>query len=119
MRTPSSSRPVWLWFLVARAPAVLGLLLYGRPGVSKEGGITVTVGPAHADVIGTDNVAIQKAIDRVAAAGGGTVVIEAWRREYNESRPHRALGERTPSEFANEVAGTRDFIGQTTAENSP
>ena len=26
--------------------------------------------------------------------------IEAWRREYNESRPHRALGERTPAEFA-------------------
>jgi putative transposase len=27
-------------------------------------------------------------------------VIESWRREYNESRPHRSLGERTPSEFA-------------------
>ncbi len=26
--------------------------------------------------------------------------IEAWQREYNESRPHRALGERTPNEFA-------------------
>jgi transposase InsO family protein len=26
--------------------------------------------------------------------------IESWRREYNESRPHRALGERTPQEFA-------------------
>ena len=25
--------------------------------------------------------------------------IEAWRREYNESRPHRSPGERTPSEF--------------------
>ena len=39
--------------------------------------MTVTVGPAGADVIGTDNVAIQKAVDRVAAAGGGTVVIKA------------------------------------------
>lgn len=28
-------------------------------------------------------------------------LIESWRREYNESRPHRSLGERTPSEFAN------------------
>jgi hypothetical protein len=37
----------------------------------------VTVGPAEADVIGTDEVAIQKAIDRVAAAGGGTVLIKA------------------------------------------
>ena len=26
--------------------------------------------------------------------------IEAWRRDYNESRPHMALGERTPEEFA-------------------
>jgi putative transposase len=26
--------------------------------------------------------------------------IEAWRREYNESRPHRALGEIPPAEFA-------------------
>ena len=26
-------------------------------------------------------------------------IIEAWRQEYNESRPHRALGERTPNEF--------------------
>jgi parallel beta-helix repeat protein len=39
--------------------------------------MTVTVGPADADVIGTDGVAIQKAVDRVAAAGGGTVVIKA------------------------------------------
>jgi putative transposase len=46
-------------------------------------------------------------------------IIEAWRREYNESRPHRALGERTPNEFANEVAASRDFIGLQNAENSP
>jgi putative transposase len=26
--------------------------------------------------------------------------IEAWRREYNESRPHQALNEQTPEEFA-------------------
>ncbi len=44
---------------------------------SQTEGLTVTVGPADADVIGTDNLAIQKAIDRVAAAGGGTVVIKA------------------------------------------
>jgi putative transposase len=45
--------------------------------------------------------------------------IEAWRKEYNESRPHRALGERTPNEFAKEVAASRDFLGTQTAENSP
>ena len=46
-------------------------------------------------------------------------IVETWRNEYNESRPHRALGERTPNEFANENAARRDFIGLQTAENSP
>jgi putative transposase len=46
-------------------------------------------------------------------------IVETWRREYNESRPHRALGERTPNEFANEIAASRDLIGSQTAENSP
>ena len=45
-------------------------------------------------------------------------VIEAWRHEYNESRPHRALGERTPNEIANEFAASRELIGSQTAENS-
>jgi hypothetical protein len=45
------------------------------PGQSNP--MTVTVGPAGADVIGTDNVAIQQAIDRVAKAGGGTVLVKA------------------------------------------
>jgi transposase InsO family protein len=26
--------------------------------------------------------------------------IKAWRTDYNESRPHRALGNRTPKKFA-------------------
>src|SRR5271154_2108774 len=34
-------------------------------------------------------------------------LIEAWRREYNESRPHASLGDRTPSEFASESAASR------------
>ena len=45
-------------------------------------------------------------------------VIETWRREYNESRPHRALGERTPNEIANEFAASRELIGKQTAEDS-
>jgi putative transposase len=45
--------------------------------------------------------------------------IEAWQREYNESRPHRALGERTPNEFAHEIAASRDLMSFKTAENSP
>ena len=31
--------------------------------------------------------------------------IEAWRREYNEERPHSSLGRRTPREYAQAVAG--------------
>jgi putative transposase len=45
--------------------------------------------------------------------------IEAWRKEYNASRPHKALGGRTPNEFANGIAASRDSIGMQTAENSP
>ncbi len=45
--------------------------------------------------------------------------IEAWRKEYNDSRPHRALGERTPNEFAKESAASRALLGPQTAENSP
>ncbi|MBI1940608.1 MAG: right-handed parallel beta-helix repeat-containing protein [Acidobacteria bacterium] len=43
----------------------------------EERSIIVTVGPADTDIIGTDNVAIQKAIDQVARAGGGTVLVKA------------------------------------------
>jgi len=31
---------------------------------------------------------------------GARQTIEAWRRDYNEVRPHSALGNRTPQEFA-------------------
>jgi putative transposase len=37
-----------------------------------------------------------------ATAAEAKESIEAWRKEYNETRPHRALGERTPNEFAKE-----------------
>ena len=46
-------------------------------------------------------------------------IVETWRVEYNESRPHRSLGEKTPNGFANEIAASRDFIGMQAAENSP
>lgn len=46
-------------------------------------------------------------------------VIESWRREYNESRPHRSLGERTPSEFACQIALNGDLPGSQTVGNSP
>jgi putative transposase len=45
--------------------------------------------------------------------------IEAWRREYNESRPHRALQDRTPEEFAKRVAENHLSEPIITAGNSP
>ncbi len=36
-------------------------------------------------------------------------LIQGWRSEYNASRPHRALGERTPNEFARQIAASRDL----------
>ena len=36
-----------------------------------------------------------------------THLIEAWRHEYNESRPHASLADRTPSEFASQYAASR------------
>jgi putative transposase len=46
-------------------------------------------------------------------------IVETERREYNESLPHRGLGEKTPNEFDNEIAASRFLIGLQTAENSP
>jgi putative transposase len=46
-------------------------------------------------------------------------VIEDWRQEYNESRPHRSLGERTPSEFAWQIALKGDLPSSQTVGNSP
>ena len=51
--------------------------------------------------------------------GDAREIIEAWRREYNESRPHRALGERTPYEFAHRIAASRDPMGLQSPQDSP
>jgi len=45
-------------------------------------------------------------------------IVEAWRREYNESRPHRALGERTANEFACQFAADCELTGLQGTENS-
>jgi len=45
--------------------------------------------------------------------------IEAWRREYNESRPHRALRDRTPEEFAKVVAANHLGEPLTNVGDSP
>jgi hypothetical protein len=46
--------------------------------------------------------------------------IEAWRQDYNQCRPHSALGYRTPEEFAKTTAGDCGKDGGGTAlENAP
>jgi putative transposase len=40
--------------------------------------------------------------DDLAQAGA---LIEAWRRDYNESRPHMALGNLPPAEYATATRG--------------
>lgn len=46
-------------------------------------------------------------------------LIEAWRREYNETRPHRALQDQTPAEFARAIAPDRGLEGLKPAGDSP
>ena len=41
-------------------------------------------------------------------------IVETWRLEYNESRPHRSLGDRTPSEFASQIAASRELTATET-----
>ena len=51
--------------------------------------------------------------------GEARQIIEAWRREYNGSRPHRALEERTPFEFAHQIAASRDLMVLQSPQDSP
>jgi putative transposase len=44
--------------------------------------------------------------------------IEAWRSEYNESRPHMALGNRTPKDVALDSRTTRMISNNLTPESS-
>ncbi len=51
--------------------------------------------------------------------GDAREIIAAWRREYNESRPHRALREKRPYEFAHQIAARRDLMGSKKPQYSP
>ena len=52
------------------------------------------------------------------SAGDARRVVEAWRLEYNESRPHRALGEVPPAEFARRFGARPEPADHQTAEDS-
>jgi putative transposase len=43
-------------------------------------------------------------------------LIEAWRQEYNVSCPRRALADRTPAEFASQIAVNRDLTETKTSQ---
>jgi putative transposase len=43
--------------------------------------------------------------------------IEAWRIDYNESRPHQALQEETPAQFAMRAKELERSMSFSTAEN--
>jgi hypothetical protein len=66
------------WLTLSFAFAVLLEINVVASGASASGDphTTVTVGSGNADVVGNDNIAIQKAVDRVAASGGGRVLIK-------------------------------------------
>lgn len=42
-------------------------------------------------------------LHRLASLAEARAVVEAWRRDYNESRPHTALKNLTPAAFARET----------------
>ena len=44
-------------------------------------------------------------------------IIEAWRRDYNESRPHSTLNDLAPAEFARRAALSGPSAGLSNAEN--
>jgi len=44
-------------------------------------------------------------------------IVEGWRRDYNESRPHSALMDLTPAEFMRQQRVSRPHEGLMTAEN--
>jgi putative transposase len=46
-------------------------------------------------------------------------IVETWRGESNESRPHKTPGKKTPNEFVNEVAAGYGLIAWQSAANSP
>jgi putative transposase len=44
-------------------------------------------------------------------------LIEAWRQDYNESRPHMALGSLAPAAYARQPALQRQVDGRDCAED--
>ena len=84
-RQPPPGPPTWLWFLRDRidSAAVDGRTAIARASTASS----ATVGSAAANLDG-------EVFYSLAAA---KIVIEGWRRHYNASRLHSALGYRPPA----------------------
>ena len=128
----TTDRPNQMWDMdatttvtidVARSPVFAGRLVdlwayansvvmeYSRPGKPTDNGhIESFNGTFRDECLNTH---------WFTTLGDAREIIEAWRREYNESRPHRALGERTPYEFAHRIAARRDPMGLQSPQDSP
>lgn len=107
----SGSVSPWVVFLVTS-----GLFVCGGAQVVASGGTSkvVTVGAADADVVGNDNVAIQKAVERVASAGGGKVFIKSGTYTLTNSvrlASHVTIeGESRDSVIFKKAAGVRSLL---------
>jgi parallel beta helix pectate lyase-like protein len=62
---------------LAAAVGLASVIACSRVHSRAEKSVVITVGHENANVIGDDDSAIQKAVDRATAAGGGTVTIKA------------------------------------------
>lgn len=57
-----------------------------------------------------DHLALQRGLPSSIRTDNARVVIEAWRREYNEERPKKGLGGLTPSAYAEQLALKHDTV---------
>ena len=48
--------------------------------------------------------------DRFTSLAHAQIVIEAWRREYNEDRPKQGLGGLTPAQYARQLVTERSTL---------
>jgi hypothetical protein len=76
------------FYLMGLILALQSVVLYGQQKALPQGKAsetTITVGPSKADIVGTDDKAIQGAIDMVSLRGGGTVKVLAGEYILNDA----------------------------------
>ena len=86
----SQSLDLWAYFNGAK-------LDFSRPGKPTDNAVIESFNGRFSDACLNQH--------RFLSLDGARAVTEAWREDYNRVRPHGALGNGTPSEFARPVAG--------------